>query len=71
MSKFDKYETTRKEYETQLYNEIQTAIINWNNDGTKTAGELTREIIKLLKKPRWNKIKTITHGNLETDKLIP
>ena len=34
---------------TSLYNEIEYLIIMWNNDGTKTAGELTREIMKLNK----------------------
>jgi len=32
----------------QLYSEIENLIITWNIDGTKTAGSLTREIIKLL-----------------------
>ena len=32
-----------------LYSEIETLIIRWNNDGTKTAGSLTREIMKLIK----------------------
>jgi len=28
---------------------IEAAIIRWNLDGTKTAGELTREIISIIK----------------------
>jgi hypothetical protein len=32
-----------------LYIRIENAIINWSNDETKTAGELTREILKLIK----------------------
>ena len=32
----------------QLYSEIENLIITWNIDGTKTAGSLTREIMKLL-----------------------
>jgi hypothetical protein len=32
-----------------LYSEIEHLIIKWNNDGTKTAGSLTREIMKLIK----------------------
>jgi len=32
-----------------LYIKIENAIINWSNDETKTAGELTREILKLIK----------------------
>ena len=31
-----------------LYSEIEHLIIQWNNDGTKTAGSLTRDIMKLL-----------------------
>lgn len=31
-----------------LYSEIESLIIRWNLDGTKTAGSLTREIMKLL-----------------------
>jgi len=33
-----------------IYNEIENLIIRWNNDGTKTAGFLTRQIMSLLKK---------------------
>ncbi len=32
----------------KLYSDIEYLIINWNNDGTKTAGHLTREIMELL-----------------------
>ena len=32
-----------------LYLEIEHLIIKWNNDGTKTAGSLTREIMELIK----------------------
>ena len=35
--------------EKDLYSEIENLIIFWNNDGTKTAGSLTREIMALLK----------------------
>ena len=31
-----------------LYSEIETLIIKWNIDGTKTAGSLTRDIMKLI-----------------------
>ena len=31
-----------------LYQKIEHAIIWWNNDGTKTAGTLTREILKII-----------------------
>ena len=33
-----------------LYQQIETAIIRWSNDNTKTAGALTREIIEILNK---------------------
>jgi hypothetical protein len=32
-----------------LYSEIEYLIIQWSNDGTKTAGSLTREIMELIK----------------------
>ena len=35
--------------ENELYSAIEVAIIRWNLDGTKTAGELTREIMSILK----------------------
>lgn len=34
----------------KLYSEIEHLIIMWSNDGTKTAGTLTRQIMKLLDK---------------------
>ena len=36
----------------KLYSEIEHLIIAWNIDGTKTAGSLTREIMKLLNNER-------------------
>jgi hypothetical protein len=36
------------EDEKPLYSEIEHLIIQWNNDGTKTAGSLTRDIMKLI-----------------------
>ena len=35
--------------ENELYSVIEAAIIRWSLDGTKTAGELTREIISIIK----------------------
>jgi hypothetical protein len=32
----------------ELYSAIEAAIIRWNLDGTKTAGELTREIVSII-----------------------
>ena len=41
---------TAEEYynETFKYAKIENAIIEWSNDNTKTAGELTRQILKLV-----------------------
>jgi hypothetical protein len=32
----------------ELYSEIEYLIIMWSNDGTKTAGFLTRQIMELI-----------------------
>ena len=34
--------------EIELYSEIENLIISWSNDGTKTAGSLTRKIMSLM-----------------------
>jgi len=34
--------------DTYLYNQIENLIINWSNDGTRTAGSLTRDILNLI-----------------------
>lgn len=34
--------------ERKLYSEIEYLIIMWNNEGKKTAGSLTRQIMHLL-----------------------
>jgi hypothetical protein len=39
-----------------MYSEIENLIIRWNNDGTKTAGELTREIMELIKAETWEEV---------------
>ena len=46
-----------KQNKQTLYSEIETLIIKWNIDGTKTAGSLTRDIIKLLNVTLKNKAK--------------
>lgn len=38
----------------KLYSEIEYLIIMWSNNGTKTAGSLTREIMDLLIKKDLN-----------------
>lgn len=44
------------EHQIKLYQEVENAIIRWNNDGTKTAGSLTREIMEMLKTETWEEI---------------
>ena len=41
-----------------LYKDIESAIIRWSNDGTQTAGVLTREILQLIKehKVEWHDV---------------
>ena len=36
----------------EIYRKIEQLIISWSNDGTKTAGTLTREIIDILNKSK-------------------
>ena len=36
----------------ELYSVIEAAIIRWNLDGTETAGELTREIMLIIKQQK-------------------
>ena len=43
------WKENRQESEKRLYSEIEYLIIQWNCDGYKTAGSLTREIMDLLK----------------------
>ena len=45
----DVYNKAKSLDENELYIAIEAAIIRWNLDGTKTAGELTREIISIIK----------------------
>ena len=53
---FEKYCTCKKEIrytdlsqtDKDIYAEIENLIIYWSNDGTKTAGTLTRRIMYLL-----------------------
>jgi hypothetical protein len=40
----------QKDFNKDLYSKIENLIVIWSNDGTKTAGTLTRQIIKLLNK---------------------
>ena len=39
-------------WESDLYSQIEQSIIKWEIDGTKTAGHLTREIMKLYEQTR-------------------
>ena len=40
----------------KLYSEIEGLIIEWSNDGAKTAGYLTRQIMKLISDDNKNTI---------------
>ena len=46
---YPRYAVICKDKKT-LYSEIENSIIRWNVDGTRTAGELTREILKIIGK---------------------
>jgi hypothetical protein len=49
-----------REEDKQLYREIENLIMIWENDGTKTAGSLTREIMELLeRRDATNKVKSV------------
>ena len=37
------------ETEKDLYSKIENSIISWSNDGTQTAGSLTRKIMEIIK----------------------
>jgi len=39
-------------YAPTLYSEIENLIINWEIDGTETAGHLTRQIMQLIEKQK-------------------
>lgn len=47
------------------YQKIENAIIKWNNDGTKTAGSLTREIMEIIGQPAPKK-DTITKEDIQS-----
>ena len=42
-----------------LYQEIESLIMIWENDGTKTAGSLTRNIMKLIEEEKKKDIRDI------------
>jgi hypothetical protein len=49
-----------REEDKQLYREIENLIMIWENDGTKSAGSLTREIMELLeRRDATNKAKSV------------
>jgi len=49
-AKFNTAKSERMYNEENLYSEIESLIIMWSNDGTKTAGALTRQIMEKFKK---------------------
>ena len=55
----------------ELYSEIENLIINWNNDGTKTAGSLTgtvthRYVREIMRINCMKKLKNFLLNNLKT-----
>ena len=46
---YPRYAVICKDKKT-LYSEIEYLVIRWNLDGTRTAGDLTREILKIIGK---------------------
>ncbi len=42
----------KEDKEKKLYSEIEHLIIMWSNEGTKTAGTLTRQIMELINKEK-------------------
>jgi hypothetical protein len=44
----------QKDFNKDLYSKIENLIVIWSNDGTKTAGTLTRQIMELLNKDNDN-----------------
>lgn len=47
-SNIDEIYIPKDHEDTYLYNQIETLIIDWSNDGTRTAGSLTRDILNLI-----------------------
>ena len=50
-----------------LYQEIENLIMIWNQDGTKTAGSLTRQIMKLVEEENKKEIREIE----DTEEILP
>ena len=42
--------------DNELYSEIENLIIRWSNDGDKTAGHLTRQIMETIGKQKYKYI---------------
>jgi len=53
---YHKFVNNMNEHQIKLYREVENMIINWSNDGTKTAGSLTREIMAQLKTDTWEEV---------------
>lgn len=53
---YNKFIKNMKEHQIKLYREVENLIIKWSNDGTKTAGSLTREIMSLLETETWEEV---------------
>ena len=42
------YTRCQEDIAKEVYSKIESLIIEWSNDGTRTAGVLTREIMRVL-----------------------
>ena len=60
---------TEKE-QKHLYSKIEQEIIKWNIDGTKTAGELTRNIMSIISNANIDKKSIKLKKNLKNCKCI-
>ena len=60
-----------KNIDKELYSKIEHLIIAWNIDDTKTAGYLTRKIIKLLENENYEKNKNTSQKEYKADFLCP
>lgn len=54
-----KTEDSKKQKEAELYAAVELEIIKWSINNTKTAGHLTRKLLKILKKHSDEKSKNI------------
>lgn len=58
---YQKFINNMEDHQVKLYREIENLIIDWSNDGTKTAGTLTRQIMKLIESQTWEEVEDEYH----------